>query len=324
MAGAMRRIPPPRLEDLPAPPPGRAGWPWDVASPPAPGGGPWPAIAVVTPSFQQARFLEATIRSVLLQGYPELAYVVVDGGSTDGSVEILRRYERWLSSWTSEPDRGQSHAINKGLAAVDAEIAGWLNSDDRLLPGALHAVARAAREDPAAVAWIGATRAVDAEGKVVYPRVAPRQLRRDALADWGHAGHVPQPSCFFSRGAAARVGLLDERYHYTMDVDLWLRLAAVGRLAEVDGLWAEETLHADAKTTASRGRMQAELHLLQLRSGYEDLALRRLGEELQELELHRRGSPAARLKHEASLLLHPLAALVRRAFPARRRTRAGP
>lgn len=104
----------PCLAELPAPPVGRSGWPWTEETPPSEPGA-WPRLTVVTPSFNQAHFLEATIRSVILQGYPDLEYIVMDGGSTDGSVEILRRYDPWISSWTSEPDRGQTHAINKGL-----------------------------------------------------------------------------------------------------------------------------------------------------------------------------------------------------------------
>ena len=92
----------------------------------------WPGITIVTPSFNQAAFVEATLRSVLLQGYPRLEYLVMDGGSTDGSVEIIRRYERWLAGWVSEKDDGQSHAINKGFARAAGEVVAWLNSDDRL------------------------------------------------------------------------------------------------------------------------------------------------------------------------------------------------
>ena len=110
----------PSLHELPPPPPGRTGWPWTEASAALPArygrmAGPWPRISVVTPSFNQARFLEATLRSILLQGYPDLEYFVLDGGSTDGSVEIIKKYEPWLTSWVSEPDGGQSAAINRGL-----------------------------------------------------------------------------------------------------------------------------------------------------------------------------------------------------------------
>src|SRR5262245_42362169 len=131
----------PSLTALPAPPPGRTGWPWDVEPAPvaetAPDGGEWPRIAIVTPSFNQGQFIEETLRSVLLQGYPNLEYRVLDGGSTDQTIEILKRYEPWLTSWTSGRDAGQSDAINRGFAQSRFRIGTWLNSDDLLQPGAL-------------------------------------------------------------------------------------------------------------------------------------------------------------------------------------------
>src|SRR5688500_17087320 len=117
---------------LPEPPPGRTGWPWtsEAAQLPArmSNGQPWPRITIVTPSYQQGRFLEETIRSVLPQGYPNLEYLVIDGGSSDESVEVIKRYEPWLSYWASEKDRGQTHAIAKGLERATGEIFQWINS----------------------------------------------------------------------------------------------------------------------------------------------------------------------------------------------------
>src|SRR5262245_9476631 len=119
------------LDHLPPSPPGKTGWPWTVETPELPdtlpGGTPWPRISIVTPSFNQGQFIEETIRSVLLQGYPDLEYVIFDGGSVDNSVEIIRRYEGWLSFWISERDNGQSHAINKGFRKSTGMIRAWLN-----------------------------------------------------------------------------------------------------------------------------------------------------------------------------------------------------
>ncbi|HET8541889.1 MAG TPA: glycosyltransferase family 2 protein [Anaeromyxobacter sp.] len=298
----------PRLSELPPPPAGATGWPWTVESEPV-ADPDLPAVSIVTPSYNQAAFVEATIRSVLLQGYPRLEYVVVDGGSTDGAAEVIRKYAPWLASWTSEKDRGQGDAINKGLARSTGEVLAWLNSDDRLLPGALAGVARARRRSPGAAAWVGQVRSVNPDGKLIYLQV-PRGLTREALADWGHAGQISQPGCFFARWAAERAGPLDERYHLVLDVELWLRLAAQGELVGVDEAWAEETIHPAAKTFAQRGRSLAELHLLQIRSGFEAIAFDRMTEELQEREVLRRGTLLERLKYQASLALRPL--LVRR------------
>jgi len=116
----------PTLSGLPPPPNDRVGWPWTEATPPAgetlPDGRPWPKISIVTPSYNQGQFIEETIRSVLLQGYPNLEYLIIDGGSTDGSVEIIRKYEPWLAYWVSERDGGQSEAINKGFRRATGEI----------------------------------------------------------------------------------------------------------------------------------------------------------------------------------------------------------
>src|SRR5213592_2149932 len=131
----------PCLVDLPAPPWGKSGWPWTVESPQLtdtrPDGYPWPRISIVTPSYNQGQFIEETIRSVLLQGYPNLEYIVIDGGSTDESIAILRKYEKWIAHWVSERDKGQSEAINKGFAQATGEIFAWLNSDDVYERGAI-------------------------------------------------------------------------------------------------------------------------------------------------------------------------------------------
>src|SRR5512134_129792 len=126
-----------------------------------------PKISIVTPSFNQGKYLERTIRSVIEQDYPNLEYIIIDGGSTDESVEIIRKYEKHLAYWVSEPDRGQSHAINKGFDRATGEIFGWLNSDDWYVPGALKAVAEAFAANPEAGAVVGAGEMVDEEGKLV-------------------------------------------------------------------------------------------------------------------------------------------------------------
>ena len=125
----------PRCHDLPSLPAGKAGWPWtkesqrkSVAS--GDGMPPLPRLSVVTPCYNQESFIEETIRSVLLQGYPDLEYIIIDGGSTDGTLDVIQKYEPWLTHWESKPDRGQSHAINKGWKLATGEMVGWLNSDD--------------------------------------------------------------------------------------------------------------------------------------------------------------------------------------------------
>src|SRR5437588_6081454 len=148
----------PTLAKLPSPLTDKTGWPWTIETPPLPvvrpDGSCWPRISIVTPSYNQGQFIEETIRSVLLQGYPDLEYIIIDGGSQDESVEIIKKYEPWLTYWVSEQDRGQSHAINKGFDRSTGLILGWLNSDDVLLPNALAtvAVAMPRPEEPVVIA----------------------------------------------------------------------------------------------------------------------------------------------------------------------------
>ena len=147
----------------------KQGWPWIEASDSLPdkmpNGSDWPRISIVTPSYNQGKFLEETIRSVFLQGYPNLEYIIIDGGSTDNSIEIIKKYEPWLTYWVSEKDRGQSHAINKGFEHATGEIYGWLNSDDYFLPRALKAFAQASIKDKNSVAWAGSALEINKIGE---------------------------------------------------------------------------------------------------------------------------------------------------------------
>jgi len=135
------------LQDLPSPPEGKIGWPWteqtEVLPDKMPDGSDWPRISIVTPNYNYGHFIEETIRSILLQGYPNLEYIIIDGASTDNSVEIIKKYERWLFYWVSEKDRGQSNAINKGLEKCTGEIFNWINSDDFLEIGGLQNISTA-------------------------------------------------------------------------------------------------------------------------------------------------------------------------------------
>jgi glycosyltransferase involved in cell wall biosynthesis len=211
----------PRLADLPPPPPGRTGWPWTEETPLAPRDAECPRISVITPSFNQAAYLEETLRSVLLQGYPDFELIVVDGGSTDGSVALLEKYAPHLTAWASEPDRGQSDAINKGFRRATGAVLGWLNSDDAYFPGALQAIGRAARERPDAGLIYGAGAKIDPTGRVL--KTIP--FRPVDLRLLHTRFYILQPSSFVRRAALDAVGLLDADQHYVMDWDLALRIA---------------------------------------------------------------------------------------------------
>ena len=147
------------LKDLPPPPADKSGWPWTEQSQPLPermpDGSEWPRISIITPSYNYGQFLEETIRSVLLQGYPNLEYIIIDGGSADNSVEIIRKYEPWLQYWISEPDNGQTDAIQKGFSKSTGVVWNWLNSDDILEKNALQHIAKAFKNNPCATLLFG-------------------------------------------------------------------------------------------------------------------------------------------------------------------------
>ncbi|MFQ5853820.1 MAG: glycosyltransferase family 2 protein, partial [Candidatus Binatia bacterium] len=177
----------------------------------------YPLISVVTPSYNQAGYLERTILSVLDQNYPELEYIIIDGGSTDGSVDIIKRYDKYLKYWVSEPDRGQSHAINKGFQRATGELLGWLNSDDYYMPAALDRVAEVALANPGAGAFVGIGQIVDSRDRVIYYKEPNSQITLESLYNWMNGGNFLQPSCFVTRGAREDAGKLDETIHMAFD-----------------------------------------------------------------------------------------------------------
>lgn len=241
----------PSLRELPAPPAGATGWPWTEETPVC--RTRMPRISIVTPSFNQARFLEETIRSVLLQGYDDLEFIVVDGASSDGSVDVIRRYAPWLTRWVSEPDRGQCHAINKGLAASTGEYFNYVNSDDTLAPGALIAVADAFARHPSAVLVHGRCVIGDASGRPRSTFQAAggdfRQTFRDFLVGSG----LHPLSTFARRQALLRVDGYREDLEIEMDLDLWMRLLDVPcPMASIDETLGTFRCYDDQKSASHR------------------------------------------------------------------------
>ena len=205
-----------------------------------------PTISIITPSLNQSRYLERTIRSVIDQGYPELEYIVVDGGSTDGSVEILEQYDSAITAWSSEPDDGQAHAINKGLELACGEIVAYINSDDYYLPGSLKAAAEAMRTG---INWCaGVCRYEHADGSIetIFRPKAPTMPRRTMIREtW----YVPQASSFWRRDVFATVGPLRIDLDYVFDLEFGLRCALEGITPScIEQELAVRYLHDDAKS----------------------------------------------------------------------------
>ena len=247
----------PTFADLSPPPPGKTGWPWIVETPSVPpvrlDGTHWPRVSIVTPSYNQGQFIEGTIRSVLLQGYPNLEYIIIDGGSSDQSVEIIKKYQSWLAYWVSERDKGQSHAINKGLARATGNLFNWINSDDLLLPGALAAVGSASRGNEAiagAVLNFGVGENEIIENKGLSPA---RLLAGDIDA----AYH--QPGMWFRPCRIASAGGIDETLHYAFDFDMTLRyLAKYPEVSYLPQTLTSFRLHETSKTSSRQSGFHRE------------------------------------------------------------------
>lgn len=235
------------LKNLPHSPHDYTGWPWDTECNPVLGAEALPKITVVTPSFNQGRFLEKTIRSVLLQGYPNLQYIVIDGGSTDESVEILKTYSPYLDFWVSEKDVGQSHAINKGFSRASGEIFCWLNSDDIFMPGALYIVGKLLEKRTGNFALVGNCIRTHENGSPAI-RLYGQYIDRLRLLQFWKGYQMHQPAIFWRCEVTQRVGMLNESLHLTMDYDYWTRIAKHFDFAKVDQDLACSHYHAAAKT----------------------------------------------------------------------------
>jgi glycosyltransferase involved in cell wall biosynthesis len=265
-----------------------------------------PKITVVTPSYNQGAFIEQTILSVLGQRYENLEYIIVDGGSTDTSVEVIKRYEADLAWWVSEKDRGQSHALNKGFARATGDILCWLNSDDFFFPGVLHAVARFLETDD--LIYGDCVSFSDTGSRCLVnrpPRHDPALL--------GLTDYIVQPSSFWRRSLWEKTGTLNEELHYAFDWEWFLRAQKLGSFRKCDIVFSAYRFHA-AHKSASGGKMRAQEiasvaraygsaeadrhyqfaldHFADLRK-YEDLSLRMKGRGLgRHAQLARLASPA--------------------------------
>ena len=255
------------LADLPSPPPGRNGWPWDEAMEalPAtgPDGKPWPKISIITPSYNQAQYIEETIRSVLLQGYPDFEYFIIDGGSNDGTVEIIRKYEPWLSGWVSEKDSGQSEAINKGYSRCDGEIFTWMCSDDVVTKGAFNTVASLFLAKPGTDVVAGACfcQYDDEPEKNIVRKVDWKgwELTPYSAAIW-------QPSCYFRRTLVKRDLLVRTDLHYCMDRELWTYFCS--RHAKWE--WEESVLSTYRFTGANKSMVGKQKIIAELDTIYQE------------------------------------------------------
>jgi len=212
-------------------------------------------VTIITPSYNQAAYLEQTIQSVLNQDYPSVEFIIVDGGSTDGSVDIIREYQDRLAWWVSEPDEGQADAINKGLARASGDIVGWLNSDDYYQPGAIKDAAAMLVSQPALGMVFGDAITVDQEGNT---------LNELEFGAWGLKELMAfriicQPSVFMRNSVLKQAGGLDKSYHYLLDHQLWIRIAQQAPIHHVPNCLAAARYHSGAKNVAEAGDFGREV-----------------------------------------------------------------
>ena len=224
-----------------------------------------PLVSIITPSFNQAHYIEATIQSVLGQDHPRIEYIIVDGGSTDGTLDIIKKYEDRLAFWVSEKDKGQTDAINKGFARATGDILAWINSDDTYEPGAVSAAVNYLQEHPEVGMVYADCNFINEQGRVIgkfgSAQTDYRRLRRGYV-------HIPQQTMFFRADLWRQVGPLDPSFYFAMDYDLWTRLAARTELKYLPGqVWANFRLHTSGKTIAADDRCWPEMVRVHYRDG---------------------------------------------------------
>lgn len=270
----------PTLKELPPPPIGKTGWPWTEETPQAlhrmPSSNPWPRISIVTPSYNQGQFIEETIRSVLLQGYPNLEYIIIDGGSSDNTVDIIRKYESWISYWVSNKDDGQAHAINKGFMRTSGDIIAWLNSDDIYYPNVLSYVGNSYLHRTDKLFWL--VLGIDYIDHEAGTIVTDFQCEAYTIDDWVYGNANPnQQGSFWSRSIILKFGKLLEDLHYGFDKEYFMRLIAHGIVFSrcVDKVAGCYRMHGQCKWKANNQGFKYDWEKIRHMYSGGDLDLRR-------------------------------------------------
>jgi glycosyltransferase involved in cell wall biosynthesis len=229
----------------------------------------FPLVSIITPSFNQAAFIQETMQSVISQDYPNIEYLIIDGGSTDGSVEIIKEFAAQSNLthqiwWVSEKDQGQTDAINKGFTRAKGEILAWINSDDTYLPHAVSEAVEFLKTHPEAGMVYGDANLIDENGQVLG-KFPARQTNYSKLRQ-GYV-HIPQQASFFRAILWRKVGPLDPTFYFAMDYDLWVRLSKLAPLVYHPGIWANFRLHSSGKSVVADNRCWPEMLRVHFREG---------------------------------------------------------
>lgn len=253
---------------------------------------PLPRVSIITPSYNQAEFLESTIRSVVDQDYPDLEYLIIDGGSSDGSVEIIRRHEDQVAFWVSEPDAGQTDALNKGFDRSSGQFLAYLNSDDTFRPGAVQSAVNYLLRHPEVGMVYGDADYIDEKDQVIgrFParQTDYKRLRRGFV-------HIPQQAAFFRAKLWNEVRPLDTSFFFAMDYDLWVRIARISEVHYEPHTWAAFRLHGESKTLSAADQCWPEMIRVHRRLGgsvfsiiYAKYLIRRLAEPVLPIRFRAR------------------------------------
>ena len=232
-------------------------------------------ISIITPSYNQGFFLEETINSIIKQNYPNLEYILIDGNSTDNTIDIIKKYEDKIDYWVSEPDNGQSHAINKGLKQAKGDILAYINSDDVYTEGAFFKVAKFFQENPEIGIVYGDIQLIDQNSKIIGTR---REIEFDLLMAHliGFGIIIPQPATFWRKEVTEKIGLFDENNHFTMDQDYWYRASKHFKIKHLPEVLAQFRIHETSKTNVNlsqKDTLYSKQHYKDLERFYNDLTI---------------------------------------------------